>query len=458
MEFQNIKEGRIVKGTVYKVKDNEVIVAIDGYPTEGTIYLNNLTTKKDITSAKQLVKEGDEIEAIVRKKDDENGVLLLSRIDIELKESFEELQELFNKEETFKAVVKNTNKGGLILKSHGHELFMPASEVSVAYTEDLEKFVGQELEVKITELRRNKLVVSHKVIEKEQLKEAKKEELNEINEGDVLEGEVTKILPFGAFVRFDQVEGLLHISEISHYKVNKVEDVLKEGQKVTVKVIDAKKNKRSLSMKALEKSPWEKFADEHKVGDKVQGKVVKKMQFGMLVEVDRDVAGVINRNDYSWDPRFNLAGNVNVGDEIEVQILSMDPKKGRMQLSKKHLEYNPWEDVTVRVGEEVSGEVKELQSNGALVEIHGVNAFLPIAEIKDERIENVSEALKEEEVINAVVLKFNRQNWQMVISKKAYDEKQVRDQYKQYLKSENKEDQSQTLGELFADKLKDLKK
>jgi len=458
MEFQNIKEGRKVKGTVYKVKDNEVIVAIEGYPTEGTIYLNNLTTKKNVTSAKELVKEGDVIEAIVRKKDDENGVLLLSRIDIEQKENFEVLEAIFNNNETIKAKVKNTNKGGLILTSHNHELFMPASEVSVAYMEDLSQFVGQELDVKITEIRRNKIVVSHKIIEKAQLKEAKKEELDQINEGDILEGEVTKILPFGAFVRFDQVEGLLHISEISHYKVNKVEDVLKEGQTVKVKVIDAKKNKRSLSMKALEKTPWEQFADKHKVGDKVEGKIVKKMQFGMLVEVERDVAGVINRNDYSWDPRFNLAGNVNVGDEIEVKILSMDPKNGKMQLSKKHLEYNPWEDVTVRVGEEVSGEVKELQSNGALVEIQGVNAFLPIAEIKEERLENVSDALKEEQVINAIVLKFNRQNWQMVISKKAYDEKQVRDQYKQYLKSENKEDQSQTLGELFADKLKDLKK
>ncbi len=457
MNYKNIKEGTIVEGEVYKVKDNEVIVIVEGSPTEGTIYLDNLTTK-DVPSAKDIVKEGDIIKAEVKKKDDEAGVLLLSRIGIEKKEIFDELQDKFTNEETFEATVKDKNKGGLIVRAFGIDMFMPAREVSLSFTEDLSEFIGQTLNVKLIEISRRKIVVSHKAVER-QLKQAEKqEELKNIQTGDVLEGKVSKLMPYGAFVRFNEVEGLLHVSEISHHKVSKPSDLLKEGQDVKVKVIDVQGQKRSLSMKALEKTPWEKFAETQKVGDEVKGKVVKKMQFGILVEVEKDVAGIINKQDYSWDPRFNLAGNVSVGDEVDVKILSMDPKNRKMQLSKKHLEYNPWDDIKVKVNEKVSGEVKEIQSNGALVEVHGVYAFLPIGEIKDERIEDVGNVLKVGDVINAVVLKFDRKKWQMVISKKVHDQKQIRAEYEKHLKDEDNSDQSQTLGELFAEKFKDMKK
>jgi small subunit ribosomal protein S1 len=209
-------------------------------------------------------------------------------------------------------------------------------------------------------------------------------------------------------------------------------------------------------MKALEKTPWEQFAATHKVGETVTGKVVKKMQFGMLVEVEKDVVGMINRYDYSWDPRFNLAGEVEVGHELTLKILNIDVKARKMTLSKKHLEYNPWEDVNVKMGETVSGEVKSFQSNGALVEVFGVEAFLPIGEVTEKRIGSVEEVLKKGDVIKAIVKKFDKRQWQMVISKLAYDEKQLRDEFKKYAK-ENKEEQSQTLGELFAEKLKSFK-
>ncbi len=456
MNFKNLQEGAKVKGTVYQVKDNEVIVDV-GYSTEGTIYLDNLTTK-DIGSAKDLYKEGDEIEAVVRKKDDEAGILLLSRIEIEKQEIFEELQNKFSNEEVFEATVKESNKGGLVVRAYGLDMFMPAREVSLEYNENLDQFIGKTLEVKLIEISRKKLVVSHRAVEKQNKQASKLKELETIQMDDVLKGTVSKLMPYGAFVRFDEVEGLLHVSEISHHRIKHPSELLKEGEEIEVKVIDVKNQKRSLSLKALQKTPWEVFAENHKTGDKVSGKVVKKMQFGILVEVERDVAGIINRNDYSWDPRFNLAGNVQVGDEIEVQILSIDVENQRMQLSKKHLEYNPWDDVKVKVGEEVSGEIKELQSRGALVEVQGVYGFLPISEIQDKHVENVSDVLKEGEVINAIVLKFDRKRWQMVVSKKAYDEKQVRDEYKKHLRSENKEDQSQTLGELFAEKLENMKK
>jgi len=456
INLKNIQEGQTIKGKVYQVKDDEVIVDI-GYTTEGTIYLDNLT-RKNVQSAKDIVKEGDEIEAVVKKKDDEAGVVLLSRLELEEREIFEELQIKFEEDEVFDAVVKEHNKGGLIVKAFGFDMFMPAREVQEGYTDNLKDFVGKTLQVKIIEISRKKIVVSHRAVQKALQKIEKDKELETLNVGDTKKGTVSKLMPYGAFIRFDQVEGLLHISEMSHHRIKQPSDLLKEGDEIEVKIIEAKGKKRGLSLKALQKTPWEKFAEEHKVGEKVTGKVVKKMQFGILVEVEKDVAGIINKSDYSWDPRFNLAGNVNVGDEIEAQILSIDPKKGRMQLSKKHLEYNPWDDVNVKVGEVVSGEVSKIQSNGALVEVHGVYGFLPIGEISEEHIANVEDALKEGDVINAKVLKFSRKDWQMVLSKKQHEAEKIRDEYKKHLKSENKEDQSQTLGELFADKFKNMKK
>ncbi len=456
MSFKNIQEGNKVEGTIYQVKDNEVIVDV-GYSTEGTIYLDNLTTK-DVGSAKELYKEGDKIEAIVKKKDDETGVLLLSRIDLEKQEIFEDLQNKFQNEETFEARVKERNKGGLIVRAFGLDMFMPAREVSLAYTDDLSKYVDQVLKVKLIEISRRKLVVSHKAVEIDEQKIKKAEALKNLKKGDTIEGKVSTIKDYGAFVNLGEVEGLLHISELSHHKVKHPKDVLEVGQTINVKILEVKNKRISLSLKALQETPWEAFAKKYKSGDQLKGKVVKKMQFGILVEVADDVAGIINKNDYSWDPRFNLAGNVNVGDEIDVQILSIDSDKKRMQLSKKHLEYNPWEDVKVSVGEVVSGEVKEIQSRGALVEVHGVYAFLPIGEVSEERIDSVGDVLNEGDVINAIVLKFDRRRWQMVISKKAHDEKKERDEFKKHLRSENKEEQSQTLGELFADKFKNMKK
>ncbi len=454
--LKNIQEGQKVKGKVYEVKDGEVIVDI-GYTTEGTIDLENLT-RKNYTSCHELVKEGDEIEAIVKKKDDDAGLVLLSRLEIEEEEIFEELQNKFEQDEIFEATVKEHNKGGLIVKAFGFDMFMPAREVSKGYTENLADYVGQTLDVKIIEISRKKIVVSRRAVEKAIEKAEKDKELENINEGDVVKGTVSKLMPYGAFIRLGRVEGLLHISEMSHHRIKEPSEVVKEGDELEVKVIEAKGKKRGLSLKALQPTPWDEFAKNHQTGDKVTGKVVKKMQFGILVEVEPDVAGIIHKNDYSWNPRFNLAGNVNVGDEVEAQILSIDADKKRMQLSKKHLEYNPWEDVSVKVGETVSGEVKTIQSNGALIEVQGVYGFLPIGEISEKHIASVEEALKEGDVINATVLKFSKKDWQMVLSKKQHDQKSIRDEYKKHLKSENKEDQSQTLGELFADKFKDMKK
>ena len=181
------------------------------------------------------------------------------------------------------------------------------------------------------------------------------------------------------------------------------------------------------------------------------------MANGMLVEVKQDVIGIINKKDYSWDPRENLAGTVEVGHEMQLKILSMDLKTRKMSLSKKHLDYNPWKDVTVKMNEEVSGTVEELQSRGALVKIQGVKAFLPIGEIQSERVNDIAQVLKVNDVIKAVVTNVDKDQWKMSISIKQLVEGKQRAEFADYLKTEEKAT-TQTLGDLFKDQFDKLKK
>ena len=456
MEFnmKRIKVGMIVEGTVFMVTDDSVHLDF-GAHAEGVIYKKGMALE-EIKSCKDLVKEGDTLSAKITKIDDENQQVLMSRKDILMEEKRATMTQEAVGADTFNAKVKKITRGGLVMDYNGVECFLPASHIDFKRVE-LDDYKGKTLEVTLLEQKDRKIVVSRRKVLEMQRRQARKDAIDSVNVGDKVEGKVVKLMDFGAFVDLGEVQGLVHKSQISHYRTDKVEDVLKEGQVVQTEVISKDKGKIGLSMKSLQETPWTIFEKNNKVGDEVTGKIVRKMANGMLVELDRDVIGIIGKKDYSWDPKVNLAGEVEVGDTLTLKILTMDVKNRKMSLSKKHLEYNPWKDVSVKVGEEVSGTVVELQSRGALVEIQGVKAFLPIGEIQSERVQEVGQVLKLEQVVNGVVTALDKQMWKMTISIKQLVEGKERAEFEQYLKTEEEVSNS-TLGDLFKDKLEGFKK
>lgn len=447
------KVGDVVTGTVVNVTDSEVLVDID-YTCEGVMYKEHATTEK-VDSLKEVFKEGDQVRVKVAqfKRGDDSDSLLLSRKDIINKEKRDKFRNELevDKDITFK--VKKAVKGGLLLDYNGVEAFLPESLIGLKDdTTDKNDLVGTEVVARVIEIdqkgRYERIIVNRKQIQFEALKAEQKVEFDGIEVDQELTGKVTKITEFGAFVSIGTfTEGLVHISEVSHYRVKKVEDYLEVGQEVTVKVIKIKGKRISLSIKALLETPWDEFIKEYNVGDQVTGTIVRKMQYGILVEIKKEVVGLLNRFDYSWNPDENLAGDVEVGDSIELKITSINKQKKQFSLSKKHLSYNPWADLKFKRGELVSAQVLRIEEKGAVMEVEGVEAYLPIADISAEHINNVGDVLKLEQIVTAEITDFNPRRWKMSLSMKSIQDRKNREEYDKQLSENVSSDQS--LADLF---------
>ncbi|HOO44571.1 MAG TPA: S1 RNA-binding domain-containing protein, partial [Bacillota bacterium] len=335
-----------------------------------------------------------------------------------------------DKDVTFK--VKKAVKGGLLLDYHGVEAFLPESLISLRDdSESKEDLVGQNIEARIIDITKNgryeRIICNRKQLQYEAQKASEKAEYDQFKVNDILKGTVTNITEYGAFVKLGEfTEGLVHISEVSQYRVKKVEEYLEVGQEIEVKIIKIKGKRISLSIRALQETPWELFLKKHKVGDKVTGTIVRKMQYGMLIEVEKEVVGLLNRFDYSWNPEENLAGSVEVGDTLEVKITSIDKQKKQFALSKKHLEYNPWADLKFKRGEKVSAEVKRIEEKGAILEVEGVEAYMPIGEVSVEHVNRIEDVFKLGDIVTAEIVEFNPKKWTLILSMKTIQDRKNR--------------------------------
>ena len=329
----------VIDGTIIDVKDDEVFVDIQ-YRADGIVKLDEMSEEQK-ENPKDHFEIGQEVEVYVIKLDDGEGNVALSTRRVEGMKNWKTLREAFENEQTVEGDITGANKGGLTARVMGINGFVPASQIAPYFVKNFKKFVGEHWDLKIISIdeRKNRLVLSRKDIVEEKLDE----QWDELEEGQVITGKVARLTDFGAFVEIGSLDGLLHVSDISWTRVEHPRDVLNIGDDIEVKILklNKEKNRISLGRKQLLEKAFAELANEHEVGDVITGKVVNLLDFGAFVEVSEGVEGLIHVSEISWDHVEKPSDELNVGDEVEVKILSIDPEEEKIGLSIKALKEAP---------------------------------------------------------------------------------------------------------------------
>ncbi|MBD5560847.1 MAG: bifunctional 4-hydroxy-3-methylbut-2-enyl diphosphate reductase/30S ribosomal protein S1 [Clostridia bacterium] len=337
--FVFIKRGQIVTGTVVQVSENEICVNI-GYKSDGILRRENLTPTGDANPL-ELFKEGDEIEAEVLTLNDGEGNVVLSRKSIESKLKWKELLDSMDEDQIYTVKVDKVVKGGVLAKLEGYDAFIPASQLSLKYVEDLTQFVGQDLEVNMIEVdrRQRRFVLSHKKVLQKRREEEEKRLYDTFHKGDKVTGKVKRLTDFGAFVDIGGVDGLLHVTDISWTKVKHPQDVLSVGQEVEVLIlnVDPERHRISLGLKQLQPKPWDLVPEKYIKGDTVEGTVVRIMPFGAFVSLEPTIDGLIHISQVTTRRLERVEEELHIGDKVTAKILDVDPAKKRISLSLRAL-------------------------------------------------------------------------------------------------------------------------
>lgn len=339
--FKTFEKGDVVTGTVVQVTDNEVLIDVGG-KSEGTIPLRELSVH-EVGSARDLLKVGDTVEAMVLRWDDD-GTILLSKKRVDMKKALDELERIYENGGTVTGKVLKAIKGGLLVDV-GVAAFLPASHVEEGFARDLEKYVGETMDFKIIEFNRNKRRGSQVVLSRKSLLEQEKAKAREafwagVEEGQIRKGKVKRLTDYGAFIDLGGFEGLLHISEMDYGRVERPLDVLKEGEEIDVFVLaaDPEKKRVSLSRKRVLRDPWETVTERYHEGDVVKGRVVRTAPFGAFVELEPGIDGLVHISQLAKHRVEKPEDVVSIGQEVEVKVLAIEPNEKRISLSIKQVE------------------------------------------------------------------------------------------------------------------------
>ncbi|HWG09071.1 MAG TPA: 30S ribosomal protein S1 [Solirubrobacteraceae bacterium] len=337
--FRTIEEGEVVTGHVVRIDKDEVLVDI-GYKSEGVIPANELSIRKSV-DPKDEVHLGEEVDAIVMTKEDQDGRLIMSKKRARFEKAWRRIETAAESGEPVEGTVIEVVKGGLIIDL-GVRGFLPASLVDIRRVPNLDEYMGTKIETKVIELNRsrNNVVLSRRAVLEEERKEVRQQILDRLQPGLVVEGQISNIVDFGAFVDLDGIDGLIHISELSWSHVNHPSEILSIGDTVKVKVLDIDRERQriSLGLKQTQEDPWQRIVDTYSVGDELEGKVTKVVTFGAFVEILDGVEGLVHISELAPHHVESPREIVHPGDEIRVKILEIDSERRRLSLSAKRVE------------------------------------------------------------------------------------------------------------------------
>jgi small subunit ribosomal protein S1 len=333
------EEGDVVSGKVVRIDQDEVLVDI-GYKSEGVIPMNELSIRKSVDPHDE-VELGEEVDALVLTKEDQDGRLVLSKKRARFEKAWRKIEAAAESGEPVEGTVIEVVKGGLIIDL-GVRGFLPASLVDIRRVQNLDEFLGTKIECKVIELNRsrNNVVLSRRAVLEEERKEVRQQILDRLQPGMVVEGAISNIVDFGAFVDLDGIDGLIHISELSWSHVNHPSEILSIGDVVPVKVLDIDRDRQriSLGLKQTQEDPWQRVIDTYRIGDELEGKVTKVVTFGAFVEIMDGVEGLVHISELAHHHVENPREIVEPGQDVRVKILEIDSERRRLSLSVKRVE------------------------------------------------------------------------------------------------------------------------
>lgn len=406
--FVDTADEEVVEGTVVHMTDREAIIDINA-KSEGVISLNEFRYNPDL-------KVGDKVEVLIDIREDKTGQLVLSHRKARTIKAWERVNNAHDKEEIVTGFVKCRTKGGMIVDVFGIEAFLPGSQIDVKPIRDYDQYVGKTMEFKVVKINHEfkNVVVSHKALIEADIEEQKKEIIGQLEKGQVLEGVVKNITSYGVFIDLGGVDGLIHITDLSWSRINHPNEVVDLDQKLNVVILDFDDNKSriQLGLKQLEKHPWDALGDEIKVGDKVKGKVVVIADYGAFIEVAEGVEGLIHVSEMSWSTHLRSAQDfVNVGDEVEAVVLTLDREDRKMSLGIKQLTPDPWTDITSKypVGSRHKGIVRNFTNFGVFVELEeGIDGLIYISDLSwTKKIKHPSEFVAVGDTLEVEVLELD---------------------------------------------------
>ncbi len=423
--LNTINEGEVVKATVVGISSRDVILNI-GFKSDGLVSASEFRDMPDL-------KVGDEVDVYIEEQENAQGQLVLSRRKAKIVSAWEQIKASEAEDKVIEGMVKRRTKGGLIVDIFGVEAFLPGSQIDVKPIRDFDIFVGKSMEVKVVKINyaNDNVVVSHKVLIEKDLEAQRSEILTNLEKGQVLEGVIKNMTSFGVFIDLGGVDGLLHITDISWGRINHPEDVLNLDDTVKVVVLDFDEDKKriSLGMKQLTPHPWDSLPEEIEVGSKVKGTIVNVADYGAFLEIQPGVEGLIHVSEMSWSQHLrNPSDFLEVGQELEAVVLTIDRDERKMSLGIKQLTEDPWTKADVvqkyAVGTKHTGIVRNLTNFGLFIELEeGIDGLVHVSDLSwTKKIKHPSEFVSVGDELEVMVLELDVDNRRLALGHKQLEE------------------------------------
>jgi small subunit ribosomal protein S1 len=438
--LRTVEEGQILKGIVVDITPDHVTVDV-GYKSEGQIPMQEFL-KRD---KKVDVKIGDRIDVVLERKESEEGLLILSKDKADKVNVWREISRSCREGEVMEGEIISKVKGGLSVDIGGIFAFLPGSQIDLKPVRNLDALIGKRLKFKVIKFnrKRNNIVLSRRILLDEERRLLREETLKNIKEGEIIEGTVKNLTDYGAFIDLGGVDGLLHVTDITWGRIGHPSDRLSVGDRIKVKVLhfDREKEKVSLGLKQALPDPWDSVIERYPVGSRIKGKVVNVTDYGVFVELEEGIEGLVHISELTWSKKMKHPSKVvHIGDEVEVMVLDCDPAKRRISLGMKQIEPNPWALIEEKypVGAKVVGRVKTVTDFGIFIGFEeGVDGLVHVSEMSwTKKIKHPSELYKKGQEVEAVVLNIDPKNERFSLGIKQLNPDPWKDVSRRYRKGE----------------------